>query len=114
MAEPTVVCPPCKSEIKLTESLAAPLLESNRRNYEQRLSQKDADMVKREKSLHERETILQKEKASLDELVAQRIRQNRPESPPKRPKKPNSPSGMSSIKKPRKLTIFMRFLNKEI
>ena len=74
MAEPTVVCPQCKSEIKLTESLAAPLLESIRRDYEQRLSQKDADMVKREKSLHERETILQKEKASLDEQVAQRLR----------------------------------------
>ena len=73
MAEPTVVCPQCKSEIKLTESLAAPLLESIRRDYEQRLSQKDADMVKREKSLHERETILQKEKASLDEQVAQRL-----------------------------------------
>ena len=30
MAEPTVVCPHCKTEIKLTESLAAPLLESIR------------------------------------------------------------------------------------
>jgi hypothetical protein len=75
MTEPTVVCPQCKTEIKLTESLAAPLLESIRRDYEQRLSQKDADMAKREKSLHERETILQKEKASLDEQVAQRLRQ---------------------------------------
>src|SRR5215475_7267884 len=40
MAEPTVVCPQCKTEIKLTESLAAPLLESIRRDYEQRLTQK--------------------------------------------------------------------------
>ena len=25
MAEPTIICPQCKTEIKLTESLAAPL-----------------------------------------------------------------------------------------
>ena len=53
MAEPTIVCPHCKSEIKLTESLAAPLLESVRRDYEQRLVQKDADMAKREQALAE-------------------------------------------------------------
>lgn len=43
MAEPTIVCPNCKTEIKLTESLAAPLLEASRRDFEQRLRQKDAD-----------------------------------------------------------------------
>ncbi len=73
MAEPTVVCPQCKSEIKLTESLAAPLLESIRRDYEQRLTQKDADIAKREKTLHEHETALQKQKESLDEQVAQKL-----------------------------------------
>ena len=26
MAEPTITCPNCKTEIKLTESLAAPLI----------------------------------------------------------------------------------------
>src|SRR5215468_2627454 len=75
MAEPTVVCPQCKSEIKLTESLAAPLLESIKRDYEQRLAQKDADIAKREKTLHEHEAALQKQKESLDEQVAQKLRQ---------------------------------------
>ncbi len=75
MAEPTVLCPQCKTEIKLTESLAAPLLESIRRDYEQRLMQKDADIAKREKTLHERETSLQKQKESIDEQVAQKIQQ---------------------------------------
>jgi len=28
MTEPTITCPNCKTEIKLTESLAAPLIES--------------------------------------------------------------------------------------
>ena len=75
MAEPTVVCPQCKSEIKLTESLAAPLLESIKRDYEQRLAQKDADIAKREKTLHEHEAALQKQKESLDEQLAQKLRQ---------------------------------------
>jgi hypothetical protein len=75
MAEPTVVCPQCKTEIKLTESLAAPLLESIRRDYEQRLTQKDADMAKREKTLHEREAGLQKQKETMDEQVAQKMHQ---------------------------------------
>jgi hypothetical protein len=75
MAEPTVVCPQCKAEIKLTESLAAPLLESIRRDYEQRLTQKDTDITKREKTLHEREAVLQKQKESMDEQVAQKMQQ---------------------------------------
>jgi hypothetical protein len=75
MAEPTVVCPQCKTEIKLTESLAAPLLESIRRDYEQRLTQKDADIAKREKTLHEREASLQKQKESIDEEVANKLHQ---------------------------------------
>ena len=30
MTEPTIICPNCKTEIKLTESLAAPLIEAVR------------------------------------------------------------------------------------
>src|SRR5207247_1314723 len=77
MAEPTVVCPQCKSEIKLTESLAAPLLESVRRDYERRLTQKDADIAKREKTVQEREKFLEQQKASLDEQVAMKVQQER-------------------------------------
>jgi hypothetical protein len=77
MAEPTVVCPKCKTEIKLTESLAAPLLETVRRDYEQRLSQKDTDMAKREQSLNERAESIEKAKATLDQQVAQKVQQER-------------------------------------
>ena len=42
MTEPTIICPNCKTEIKLTESLAAPLLESTRKQFEQQLAQKDS------------------------------------------------------------------------
>ena len=47
MAEPTIICPNCKTEIKLTESLAAPLLEATRLDFEHRLKQKDADIATR-------------------------------------------------------------------
>ena len=77
MPEPTVFCPQCKTEIKLTESLAAPLLESVRRDYEHRLTQKDADIAKREKIVHESEARLQKEKRTLDEQVAAKLEQER-------------------------------------
>jgi hypothetical protein len=77
MPEATVFCPQCKCEIKLTESLAAPLLESVRRDYEQRLLQKDGDIARREKQIHERLALLQKEKASLDQTVADKLQQER-------------------------------------
>jgi len=77
MSEPTVTCPQCKTEIKLTESLAAPLLASVRREYEQRLTQKDTDIAKREQVLQQREAILQKTKDTLDEQIAQKVQQER-------------------------------------
>ena len=77
MAEPTVICPKCNTEIKLTESLAAPLLESVRRDYEQRLTQKDTDMARREQALTERAQSLEKAKATLDQQVAQKLQQER-------------------------------------
>ena len=77
MAEPTVICPQCKTEIKLTESLAAPLLDSIRRDYEQRLSQKDTDMAKREAAVIERTATLEKAKETLDQQVAQKLQQER-------------------------------------
>ena len=77
MAEPTVVCPQCRIEIKLTESLAAPLLESVRRDYEQRLTQKDTDIAKRERLLNERAESVEKAKQSLDQQVEQKLQQER-------------------------------------
>lgn len=77
MAEPTIICPKCKAEIKLTESLAAPLIESIRREYEERLSKKDTDIAKREASLREREEALSKAKDTIDDQVAEKLRQER-------------------------------------
>ncbi len=77
MAEPTIICPQCKTEIKLTESLAAPLLADVKRQFEQRLAQKDADMAKREQSLNERADSIEKAKANLDQQIAAKLQQER-------------------------------------
>lgn len=77
MVEPTIICPKCKNEIKLTESLAAPLIESTRRDFEQRLAQKDLDVAGREKSIQDREAALSKAKDSLESQVAERVQLER-------------------------------------
>jgi hypothetical protein len=77
MAEPTIICPQCKTEIKLTESLAAPLLADVKRQFEQRLAQKDAEMAKREQSLNERAESIEKAKATFDQQIAAKLQQER-------------------------------------
>ncbi|NGZ99206.1 MAG: DUF2130 domain-containing protein, partial [Nitrospira sp. WS110] len=77
MADPTIICPSCKTEIKLTESLAAPLIESTRREYETRLAQKEADVVKRDAALREREEALSKAQQTIDDQVSEKVRSER-------------------------------------
>jgi len=77
MTEPTIICPSCKTEIKLTESLAAPLIEATRRDYEQRIVQKEAEAAKREASIREREAALAKATETLDEQVADKLKLER-------------------------------------
>lgn len=73
MTEPTIICPNCKTEIKLTESLAAPLIESTRRDYEKRLALKDTDIARKEVSLREREEAVAKAKQAIDDQVAEKL-----------------------------------------
>ena len=77
MTEPTITCPNCKTEIKLTESLAAPLIESTRRDFEKRLALKDSDIAKKEAELHEREEAVSKAKQAIDDQVAEKLQVER-------------------------------------
>src|SRR5687768_1872004 len=76
-AEPTITCPSCRTEIKLTESLAAPLIESTRRQYEQRLAHQNAEVGKREQAMKLREEQLAKEKDAVDAVVAAKVKLER-------------------------------------
>ena len=75
MPELTITCPSCQGEIRLTESLAAPLIEATRAEYEQRLARQAADFSRRETSLHERQQKLDAERAALDQEIARRLKQ---------------------------------------
>jgi len=77
MTELMITCPKCKAEIKLTESLAAPFIESIRRDYEQRLTQKDVDIAKRETSLSEREEVVSKAQQTINDQVTEKLRLER-------------------------------------
>lgn len=73
MSEPTITCPNCKQEIKLTESLAAPLVEATRNRFEQLLAQKDMDVVRRENEIDVAKEKLANAKKSLDEKVSVKV-----------------------------------------
>ncbi len=73
MTEPTIICPNCKTEIKLTESLAAPLIAATRRQFEQQLAQKDNDIAQREQAMREKEKQIAEAKRTLDEQVADQV-----------------------------------------
>ena len=55
MSEPTITCPNCRHEIKLTESLAAPLIEATKRKFDERMAQQEAQVSQREATLREQQ-----------------------------------------------------------
>lgn len=77
MTDPTITCPHCRTEIKLTESLAAPLLEATREQYEKRLSDKETEVARREAAVMERQTALSKAKDAIDDEVAKKLKDAR-------------------------------------
>jgi len=77
VTEPQIVCPNCRTEIKLTESLAAPLIAETRRQFEQQLATKEADFSKREAALKKTQDDLAKARQAVDEEVAAKLKAER-------------------------------------
>src|SRR5438046_966808 len=73
MIDLTITCPNCKTEIKLTESLAAPLLESTRQQCEQKIAEKEADVVKREAGIREKELAIKEAKETIDQEISEKM-----------------------------------------
>jgi hypothetical protein len=73
IAESTITCPNCKAEIPLTESIAAPLLEATRKQYERKLSLKDKEIEQREEALREKEKKVADKNRKLDQQVASQV-----------------------------------------
>jgi hypothetical protein len=77
MSEPTITCPNCKSEIKLTESLAAPLIDATRRQYDQKIARKDAEVAEREAAIRDRAAALAAQKAAIDDEIETKLKSGR-------------------------------------
>lgn len=75
--EPTITCPKCKTEIRLTESLAAPLIEAKKQEFEERLARQREDFEEREMDLKNREADLSKARENLDDKVSEKLKLER-------------------------------------
>lgn len=73
MADPTINCPNCGTEIKLTESLAAPLLAATKQEYETKLSANNAEIAQREKAISDQTKTLEERRAKFDQQVADQV-----------------------------------------
>jgi hypothetical protein len=77
MTEPTLTCPTCRTRIKLTESLAAPLLEATRRRYEGQLAQKEAEVAGREAAIRDQQAQIAAARDAIDAQVAAKVDEER-------------------------------------
>ena len=77
MIEPVIQCPHCHKEIKLNESLVAPLVEATRQEFEAKLSQKDDEIARREAQLRQEEQSLAAARQQVDAEIETGIRRER-------------------------------------
>ncbi|MCA1397930.1 DUF2130 domain-containing protein [Bradyrhizobium sp. BRP56] len=71
--EPTIYCPNCDHEIRLTESLAAPLLAETRQRFQEQLATKDAEVARKTEALQQEREKLQKDREQVEDQVASRL-----------------------------------------
>ncbi|MBL1292654.1 MAG: DUF2130 domain-containing protein [Thiotrichales bacterium] len=77
MIEPTINCPNCATEIKLTESLAAPLVQATRQQYEAKIAEKEAGFSERETALRDQQKAIENAQKAIDEKVAEKLKTER-------------------------------------
>lgn len=77
MSEPQITCPNCRTEIKVTESLAAPLIAETRKAFEAQLARKEMEFGKREASLRQSQQEIARARDAIDDEVAKRLRAER-------------------------------------
>ncbi|WP_269218889.1 DUF2130 domain-containing protein [Brevundimonas vesicularis] len=73
MNEPTITCPSCKSDIKLTESLAGPLVEQTRRQFVEQLNEKDRLVEKVQADIAAEKKRVELERQAIEATVAARM-----------------------------------------
>lgn len=74
MTEPIITCPNCRTEIKLTESLAAPLIEATRQQYEKKVAESEASIALRESALRQQQDALAEAEKSIEDQVESKLK----------------------------------------
>ena len=77
VSDPQIICTNCGTEMKLTESLAAPIIAAARKQFDAQLAAKEADFGRREAQLRQTQDDLAKARESLDDQVATKLRAER-------------------------------------
>jgi hypothetical protein len=77
MTEPTLTCPTCRTKIKLTESLAAPLIQDTRKRYEDQLARKEAEVAGREAAIRHQQAQIAAARDAIDAAVAAKVDEER-------------------------------------
>ncbi|HEY1986009.1 MAG TPA: DUF2130 domain-containing protein [Terracidiphilus sp.] len=73
MNEPSIKCPNCGEEIKLTESLAAPLVEAVRAQYERKLKSQNKEIAEREAAIKQQADALERKRKAMDAQIAEQV-----------------------------------------
>jgi hypothetical protein len=71
--DPIIKCPQCGAEVRLTESLAAPLVASVQAQFEEQLENKDKEMAEREEKLKDRANELARREKVMEEKIAEQV-----------------------------------------
>ncbi|WP_424631616.1 DUF2130 domain-containing protein [Bradyrhizobium sp. SYSU BS000235] len=77
--DPYVICPKCSHQIPLTESLAAPLLEAERKSFRDQLTAKDTEFLKKKEELRKQQEELSRARDGIEDQIRQRLKTERVE-----------------------------------
>ena len=77
MNEPTITCAHCKAEMRLTETLAAPLIRATRAQHEKKIAEKEAEIARRESAIRAQRAELARAVESIEQQITTRLKTER-------------------------------------
>lgn len=77
MTDMAITCPQYRNEIKLTESLTAPLITTMREQYEAKLADKETEVGNREAAIRVQQSDLTRAKQEITDEIAKRLKKGR-------------------------------------
>lgn len=77
MNDPTISCTSCSTEIKLNESLAGPLIQATREDYERRMAQLNNAVAEKEAHLKKQLAQVEAARVAIDAQVSEKLGEQR-------------------------------------